>query len=113
MVQPGHMQGVVSAGLEIIDDSHSAVIGDLQGLYGDATEGCLDALMLMAETEGILLDPVYSAKVFSGLLAHHASGRWSSGQRLVFIHSGGTPAIFAYHNEIKQHLIKRGRTIDA
>ena len=81
--------------------------------YGDATEGCLDALMLMAETEGILLDPVYSAKVFSGLLAHHASGRWSSGQRLVFIHSGGTPAIFAYHNEIKQHLIKRGRTIDA
>ncbi len=81
--------------------------------YGDATEGCLDALMLMAETEGILLDPVYSAKVFSGLLAHHAAGRWPSGQRLVFIHSGGTPAIFAYHDEIKRHLIKRGRTIDA
>lgn len=81
--------------------------------YGDATEGCLDALMLMAETEGILLDPVYSAKVFSGLLAHHAAGRWTPGQRLVFIHSGGTPAIFAYHDEIKRHLMKRGRTIEA
>ena len=81
--------------------------------YGDATEGCLDALMLMAETEGILLDPVYSGKVFSGLLADHAAGRWVSGQRLVFIHSGGTPAIFAYHDEIKRHLVKRGRTIDA
>lgn len=81
--------------------------------YGDATEGCLDALLLMAETEGILLDPVYSAKVLSGVLAHHAAGRWTSGQRLVFIHSGGTPAIFAYHEEIKQHLIKRGRTIEA
>jgi D-cysteine desulfhydrase len=81
--------------------------------YGDATEGCLDALMLMAEIEGILLDPVYSGKVFSGLLADHAAGRWVSGQRLVFIHSGGTPAIFAYHDEIKRHLVKRGRTIDA
>ena len=81
--------------------------------YGDATEGCLDALMLMAETEGILLDPVYSAKVFSGLLAHHAAQRWSPGSRVVFIHSGGTPAIFAYHEEIRRHLIKRGRTIDA
>ncbi|HJO17360.1 MAG: D-cysteine desulfhydrase family protein [Vicinamibacterales bacterium] len=81
--------------------------------YGDATEGCLDGLMLMAETEGILLDPVYSAKVFSGLLAHHAAGRWPSGTRLVFIHSGGTPALFAYHDKIKQHLIKRGRIIDA
>jgi 1-aminocyclopropane-1-carboxylate deaminase/D-cysteine desulfhydrase-like pyridoxal-dependent ACC family enzyme len=69
--------------------------------------------MLMAETEGILLDPVYTAKVFSGLLDHHAAGRWPSGTRLVFIHSGGTPALFAYHDQIKEHLIKRGRIIDA
>lgn len=80
--------------------------------YGETTEGCLDALMLMAETEGILLDPVYSAKVFSGLLAHHAEGRWPSGSQLVFIHSGGAPALFAYHDTIKKHLISRGRTID-
>ena len=79
--------------------------------YGDAIDACLDALMLMAETEGILLDPVYSGKVFSGLCGHHADGRWRPGQRVLLLHSGGTPAIFAYHDEIRRHLIKRGRQV--
>ena len=76
--------------------------------YGDATEGCLDAILLMAETEGILLDPVYSGKVFAGLCAHQDEGRWRRGQPVVMLHSGGTPALFAYHEEIRAHLAKRG-----
>jgi D-cysteine desulfhydrase len=44
--------------------------------YGDATEGCLDAILLMAETEGVLLDPVYSGKVFAGLCTHRREGHW-------------------------------------
>ena len=79
--------------------------------YGDTTEACLDAIMLMAETEGILLDPVYSGKVFSGLCAHQAEGRYRPGQRVLMLHSGGTPALFAYHEEIHGHLLKRGRTV--
>jgi len=76
--------------------------------YGDPTEACLDAIVLMAQTEGILLDPVYSGKVASGFLAHHAAGRWPSGSQVLLLHSGGSPALFAYHAEIKAHLRKRG-----
>ncbi len=76
--------------------------------YGDPTEACLDAIGLVAQTEGILLDPVYSGKMTSGFLAHHATGRWSQGSQILLLHSGGTPALFAYHAEIKAHLSKRG-----
>jgi D-cysteine desulfhydrase len=76
--------------------------------YGDATEDCLDAILLMAETEGILLDPVYSGKVFAGVCAHQREGRWQRDQPVVMLHSGGTPALFAYHKEIRAHLTKRG-----
>ncbi len=76
--------------------------------YGDATEACLDAISLMAETEGVLLDPVYSGKVFAGLCAHQQAGRWRSNQPVVMLHSGGTPALFAYHAELRAHLVRRG-----
>ena len=76
--------------------------------YGDPTEACLDAIVLMAQTEGILLDPVYSGKEASGFLAHHAAGRWPSNSQVLLLHSGGTPALFAYHAELKAHLSKRG-----
>jgi len=76
--------------------------------YGDPTEECLDAIMLMAQTEGILLDPVYSGKMMAGFLAHQAAGRWSTGQRILLLHSGGVPALFAYAKELNSHLQKRG-----
>ena len=79
--------------------------------YGDPTEAGLDAIMLMAHTEGILLDPVYSGKVLAGLYAHLQSGRWTKGQRILMLHSGGTPALFAYHGAIRAHLEKRGVSI--
>ncbi|MDA1091751.1 MAG: D-cysteine desulfhydrase family protein [Acidobacteria bacterium] len=79
--------------------------------YGDATEAGLDAILLMAETEGVLLDPVYSGKVFAGLCAHLREGRWKADQPVVMLHSGGTPALFAYEPELRAHLTKRGRVL--
>ena len=76
--------------------------------YGDPTEASLDAIMTMASAEGILLDPVYSGKVFAGLLNHVNAGRWRPDQKIVMLHSGGVPALFAYHAVIEQHLKKRG-----
>ena len=76
--------------------------------YGDPTEACLDAIMLMAQTEGILLDPVYSGKMMAGFLAHQAAGRWSNGKRILLLHSGGVPALFAYSRQLNSHLQKRG-----
>ncbi|GHO50775.1 1-aminocyclopropane-1-carboxylate deaminase/D-cysteine desulfhydrase [Ktedonospora formicarum] len=76
--------------------------------YGDPTEECLDALLLMGQTEGILLDPVYSGKMMAGFLAHQAAGRWSAEQQILLLHSGGAPALFAYADELGRHLKKRG-----
>jgi D-cysteine desulfhydrase len=79
--------------------------------YGDPTEAGLDAIMLMAQSEGILLDPVYSGKVLAGLCAHRQAGRWIKGQHILMLHSGGSPALFAYHEAIRAHLEKRGVSI--
>lgn len=74
----------------VIDDSH---VGDA---YGVPTEAMHEALDLCARLEGLLLDPVYSGKAMAGLIHHVRSGRWSHGDDVVFIHTGGTPALFAY-----------------
>ena len=75
--------------------------------YGDPSARSLDAITVMAESEGVLLDPVYSGKVFAGLLGHVEDGTIDTGSRVVMLHSGGTPAIFAYHEEIAAHLAGR------
>lgn len=77
--------------------------------YGDATEAALDSMSLMARSEGILLDPVYSGKAFAGLVAHCQAERWRADQHVLMIHTGGVPAVFAYHDEIAAHLRRRGQ----
>ncbi|MBL8066883.1 MAG: pyridoxal-phosphate dependent enzyme [Armatimonadetes bacterium] len=61
--------------------------------YGVAGPEAESALALMAQREGILLDPVYSAKAFAGLVSLARSGRISG--RVLFWHTGGIPALFA------------------
>ena len=68
--------------------------------YGVVTPAGRAALRFVAETEGIILDPVYSAKAMSGLIDHIRSGRIGKNETVVFVHTGGTPAVFAYANEL-------------
>ncbi len=68
--------------------------------YGIPTPECMNAMALLARTEGILLDPSYTGKALAGLIDHLRAGRYSSDQSIVFIHTGGTPALFAYRDEI-------------
>lgn len=75
--------------------------------YGDATEATLDAVLQVARSDGVLLDPVYTGKAAAGLLAHQRAGRWTAGHRVALLHSGGVPALFAYDRELGEHL--RGR----
>jgi len=74
--------------------------------YGKVTPGCLEAIALLARTEGILLDPSYSGKAMAGLIDHVRGGRLDPDQPVVFVHTGGTPALFAY-NEILAEQIER------
>jgi D-cysteine desulfhydrase family pyridoxal phosphate-dependent enzyme len=64
--------------------------------YGVLTESVRDAVREVAAVEGILLDPVYAGKAMSGLLDLVRRGEIGSGERVVFWHTGGVPALFAY-----------------
>lgn len=68
--------------------------------YGVPSPAGLEAIALTARTEGILLDPIYTGKAMAGLIDHVRGGRWSDGQNVVFVHTGGTPALFAYHEAL-------------
>ena len=62
-----------------------------------------EAIWLLAETEGLLVDPVYTGKAMAGLIDHVRSGRIGPHQSVVFVHTGGTPALFAYGDEVRRH----------
>jgi len=68
--------------------------------YGVPSVGGLEAMKLAARTEGLLLDPVYSSKGFAGLIADQRAGRLDPGVPVVFLHTGGLPALFAYGEEV-------------
>ena len=55
----------------------------------------MEATQLLARTEGILLDPSYTGKAMAGLIDHVRSGRYAPDQHIIFVHTGGTPALFA------------------
>jgi len=64
--------------------------------YGIPTEEMLDAVRLLARTEGLLLDPVYSGKTFAGLLHDVRAARYPAGAAVLFVMTGGVPGLFAY-----------------
>jgi len=64
--------------------------------YGEPTDSCLEALAFAARLEGIVLDPVYSGKAMAGLIAAVREERIDpAAARVVFLHTGGMPALFA------------------
>jgi len=77
-----------------LDDEH---IGPGFGFLDRTTR---EALLLLARTEGILVDPTYTGKGFAGLLAHVRRERFDAGDDIVFVHTGGTPLVFAYGEEL-------------
>lgn len=64
--------------------------------YAVATPEGLDAIRLVARTEGLLLDPIYTGKAMAGLIDLVRRGRFRPDQSVVFWHTGGQPALFAY-----------------
>ncbi len=79
-------------------ESLDTYIGD-KG-YGYATPEGNEALRLLATTEGIFVDPVYSAKALAALVDLVRKAEIGADEVVVFLHTGGTPAIFAYAEEL-------------
>lgn len=63
--------------------------------YSLPTPGMVEAVRLMARTEAILLDPVYSGKAMAGLIDHIRAGRFPDGANVLFLHTGGSPVLYA------------------
>ncbi len=81
--------------IEIMDD----YIGER---YGIPTKEGIAALKLVAKTEGIILDPVYTSKAMSGVIDLIRKGEFTYKDTIIFIHTGGIPPLFAYYKEVIQ-----------
>jgi L-cysteate sulfo-lyase len=68
--------------------------------YGLPTEGTIAAINLIARKEGVLLDPVYSAKGLAGMIGLTEQKFFDSQKDVVFLHTGGAAALFAYGNQL-------------
>lgn len=68
--------------------------------YGIPAESTLEAIRLLARQEGILLDPVYSAKGMAGLIGMIRQGFFKATENVLFLHTGGSTALFAYEKQL-------------
>jgi 1-aminocyclopropane-1-carboxylate deaminase/D-cysteine desulfhydrase-like pyridoxal-dependent ACC family enzyme len=68
--------------------------------YGEPSPRGLEAMRLAARMEGLILDPIYTAKAMAGLIDHARQGRLGRDSTVVFVHTGGLPAMFAFKDEI-------------
>ncbi|MEH3973255.1 D-cysteine desulfhydrase [Escherichia fergusonii] len=68
--------------------------------YGTPNEEGMEAVKLLARLEGILLDPVYTGKAMAGLIDGISQKRFKDQGPILFIHTGGAPALFAYHPHV-------------
>lgn len=68
----------------------------VRGGYGALTQEVKGTMKKVAEIEGILLDPVYTGKAITGLINLVEQGRFEKRENVIFLHTGGIPAIFAY-----------------
>ena len=70
--------------------------------YGAATKEGVEAMKLLAKKEGIILDPVYTSKGFAALIDYVKKGIIKNGENVIFMFTGGSPAVFAYSEEISR-----------
>jgi D-cysteine desulfhydrase len=74
--------------------------GYMEPGYGRATPEVMELVRSAARTEGLFLDPVYTGKAMQGLITEARRGRFGSGGRLLFLHTGGIFSLFPFREEL-------------
>ena len=69
--------------------------------YGERTDEMNEAVMLLARLEGLLFDPVYSGKALAGMIDLVRKGAFGADENIVFLHTGGSAALFAYADQLE------------
>ena len=88
--------------LEFTDDMINHDNSYVGEKYGAATKEGVEAMKLLAKKEGIILDPVYTSKGFAALIDYVKKGIIKKGENVIFMFTGGSPAVFAYSTEISR-----------
>jgi D-cysteine desulfhydrase family pyridoxal phosphate-dependent enzyme len=84
---------------------HDDVLSPGYGVMNDAVS---EAILTCARLDGLLVDPVYTGRAMAGLFRCARDGRLPKGARVLFIHTGGLPALFGYAGELRRHAIGKG-----
>ncbi len=90
----GERRVFTRADIPIIEDRYVGRV------YGEPTQEGNAAMRLLAECEGIILDPIYTGKAMAGLLDLVKQGRFARDETIIFLHTGGAPALFAFQSVI-------------
>jgi D-cysteine desulfhydrase len=89
---------LLELGITVPEDMVQCVGGFWQPKYSVPNAAMVEAVQLLARTEGILLDPVYTGKIMAGMLGMIRSGEISKDENVLFLHTGGAPTLFAYED---------------
>ena len=92
---------LLELGVTVPDEKVHCIGGYWQPKYSVPNEGMIEAVKLMARTEGILLDPVYTGKIVAGLIGMVRDGTISDREEVLFLHTGGMPSLFAYEDALR------------
>ena len=86
--------------MTVAPESVVSVGGYWKPKYSVPNARMVEAVQLLARTEGILLDPVYTGKIMAGLIGLSREGYFRKGENVLFIHTGGLPSLHAYEAEV-------------
>lgn len=103
--QVGRIRKLTGEILELL--GHGDLTPDIQVVdeyvgpgYSIPTEETLETIRLLARTEGLLVDPVYTGKAMAGLIGMVREGRWGPDENVLFLHTGGSTALYSYQDAV-------------
>lgn len=91
---------LLQTGVQVSSQSVVCVGGFWQPKYSVPNDAMIEAVQMLARTEAVLLDPVYTGKIMAGLIGLARRGRWRSDQNVLFLHTGGATALHAYESTV-------------
>ncbi|MFM7242833.1 MAG: D-cysteine desulfhydrase [Planctomycetaceae bacterium] len=91
---------LLELGIEIPPEAVRCIGGYWQPKYSLPNDGMVEAVRMLARTEGILLDPIYTGKIMAGLIGLAREGLWTADQNVLFLHTGGLPSLHAYESVV-------------
>lgn len=86
--------------LQVPAEAVRCVGGYWQPKYSLPNARMVEAIQVLARTEGVILDPVYTGKIMAGLIGLARAGTFRDGERVLFMHTGGMPALHVYQREV-------------